>query len=82
MRVLAMQQPLAAQQILGKIFKCLNLQFFKFSTCPRFGMGEKIGFICEIEFISEFETRISKKYELFIGNLSEALPVLGAGMNA
>jgi|LakMenEpi03Aug12_release.lakeMendotaPanAssembly.Ray.scaffolds.fasta_scaffold875004_1 hypothetical protein len=41
---------------------------------------EKVGFISEIELISEFVTRKSKKYELITGNLSEALPVLGAGM--
>jgi hypothetical protein len=51
MRVLAMQQPLAAQQILGKIFRFLNrkkqvnladfpsiLQIFV--TCPGFGTGK------------------------------------------
>ncbi len=43
--------------------------------------GKKLGFISEIELISEFVRRMSKKYELMIaGNLSEALPVLGAGM--
>jgi hypothetical protein len=60
MRVLAMQQPLAAQQILGKIFECINRKkrvdlavfsyyFTNFCNMSWIWNGGKVGFISEIE---------------------------------
>jgi hypothetical protein len=89
MRVLAMQQPLAAQQILGKIFECLNRKKQVNLAVFPYYFTKILNNVLDLErgksriyylVKKSYDQRISKKYELFTGNLSEALPVLGAGM--